>query len=472
MITIDEAIQDPRLFGQLFRDLETWAAWRAALKAIFGIPLDKKELKIFQAATGRAAGPSDPAEECFFVVGRRGGKSRISAVIACYLALFFDWSPFLDPGETGHIVSIAADRPQANNLLNYVKGILAQDVFRGQVKAERAEAVDLTNGITISVKTCDYRLVRGYTIVAAILDELAFWRWQGLNPGREILAALRPGMATIPGSKLIGISSPYSRAGVLYEMYKKYHGKEGPVLVWRAETLVMNPTINKAVIERAEAEDPNTAKSEWGAQFREDLETYLPTDIIDEAEIPGRYMLPCTPDTTYVAFVDPSGGRSDSFTLAIAHFEGEEGEGRIVLDRIEEWVPQFKPQDVIAEIAEILGDYRLESCRGDKYAAGFVTSAFSDCGISYENSTLDKSQIYLEFQPLMMQRRVDLLEHKKLREQLRGLEQRTRSGGRDSVDHYAGGHDDVANSVAGACVLAKGRPQDEVCILQSRRDFY
>jgi hypothetical protein len=38
--------------------------------------------------------------------------------------------------------------------------------------------------------------------------------------------------------------------------------------------------------------------------------------------------------------------------------------------------------------------------------------------------------------------------------QLHGLERRTARGGKDSIDHGPGQHDDVANAVAGAIVLA------------------
>jgi len=38
--------------------------------------------------------------------------------------------------------------------------------------------------------------------------------------------------------------------------------------------------------------------------------------------------------------------------------------------------------------------------------------------------------------------------------QLHGLERRTARGGKDSIDHGPGAHDDVANACAGAVVLA------------------
>jgi hypothetical protein len=87
--------------------------------------------------------------------------------------------------------------------------------------------------------------------------------------------------------------------------------------------------------------------------------------------------------------------------------------------------------------------------------------AFEEQGIGYISSELNKSEIYLNFEPLMAQGTVELLDNKRLRNQLRSLERRTRSGGKDLVDHPKGLNDDLANSCAGACVLAaKDEHQD------------
>jgi hypothetical protein len=55
-----------------------------------------------------------------------------------------------------------------------------------------------------------------------------------------------------------------------------------------------------------------------------------------------------------------------------------------------------------------------------------------------------------------MNRSVELLDHRRLVEQLRGLERRTKAGGRDFVGHgpFAGAHDDLAVAVAGAVLRA------------------
>jgi len=46
-----------------------------------------------------------------------------------------------------------------------------------------------------------------------------------------------------------------------------------------------------------------------------------------------------------------------------------------------------------------------------------------------------------------------LLDHPKLLNQLSNLERRTARSGRDNIDHQPGGHDDVANAVAGLAAI-------------------
>ena len=52
---------------------------------------------------------------------------------------------------------------------------------------------------------------------------------------------------------------------------------------------------------------------------------------------------------------------------------------------------------------------------------------------------------------------VELPENERMLHELRALERRRGSSGRDRVDHPPGGHDDVANAVAGVVDLILGR---------------
>ena len=123
-------------------------------------------------------------------------------------------------------------------------------MLRQLVEAERLEGIDLSNRITIEVHTCSFRTVRGYTILAALCDEMAFWLGEdSSNPDAEVVDAIKPAMATVPNAILLCASSPYARKGVLWEAYHRYFGHDGPILVWNAPTRTMNPTVPQAFID-------------------------------------------------------------------------------------------------------------------------------------------------------------------------------------------------------------------------------
>ena len=131
----------------------------------------------------------------------------------------------LAPGERAVIQIIAADRNQAKIILSYIKGIFeAVSMFGQYVVDDLKESIILSNSISIEVMSAGFRAIRGRSVACVILDEIAFYYHEGsFKPDHEILAAVRPDLATFgEASKLIAISSLYSRSGVLWEHYEKY----------------------------------------------------------------------------------------------------------------------------------------------------------------------------------------------------------------------------------------------------------
>lgn len=448
-MTILEAIDDPNLFGPWFKNPASWAAWRVFLKAVFALRMDSAEFQQYRRLTNRIAPPSTQVEEAWLVVGRRGGKSFITSLIAVYLACFRDYTPYLQPGERATVMILAADRKQARVILRYVTALLqGVPMLAKMIENETAESIDLTNRVSIEIHSASLRSVRGYTVIAALCDEISFWRSEdSANPDREILTALRPAMATIPGSMLLGLSSPYRRSGVLWEAYRDNFGQDrSDVLVVQADSRTMNPGLPESVVQRAYREDPATASAEFGAEFRSDLSGFLEPGWIDRATRPEACDLPPQLGPRYVAFADPSGGRHDAFTLGIAHAEGT----RLILDLVRERKPPFDPQGVVREYAGLLRRYSLSFVTGDRYGGEWVGAAFRDHGIAYHPSDKSKSEIYLEVEPAFATGRVEIPAHPTLLQELRQLERRTARGSRDSVDHPLRGHDDSANSACGA----------------------
>ena len=139
--------------------------------------------------------------------------------------------------------------------------------------------------------------------------------------------------------------------------------------------------------------------------------------------------------------------------MAIAHQEREVA----VVDCVRERRPPFSPEAVVEEYCGLLRSYGLHEVTGDSYGGPWPAEQFGKRNITYRPSECAKSEIYLESLPLLNGGRVDLLDNERLVAQICGLERRTARGGRDSVDHGPGGHDDLANAVLGAAHLAAGR---------------
>ena len=91
---------------------------------------------------------------------------------------------------------------------------------------------------------------------------------------------------------------------------------------------------------------------------------------------------------------------------------------------------------------------------------------FRRFNIRFEQAARPKSDLYVDLLASLNSHRVDLLDNPKLISQLCALERRTARSGRDSVDHPPGGHDDVANAVAGvaaALTTDRGAAYLEFC---------
>jgi hypothetical protein len=459
-LSIVDVFDDPAFFGPHFRG-DTWGSWRVALKVMFGEPLEPTERETFTKYTARATPPTAPAKESYFVVGRRGGKSRVASVVAVFLAAFKRYDSILAPGEVGIVSIIAPTREQAGVVFRFVEGLVDHTpALRAMVVGRTASSIEFSNRTAIEVHTASYRSIRGRTLIAAVFDELAFWSTEdgSANPDTEIRTAVMPAMMGVPGAALVGISSPHAKRGLLWEMHKRHFAADGdPIVVWQAPTAAMRPDVDQQTIDEAYEKDAAAASAEYGALFRQDIQAFIDPAVVDAAVALGRLELPYCRDFRYAGFVDPSGGASDSFTLAVAHAEKRGGQEVVVVDCVRERPAPFSPEAVAEEFVEVLRAYRLTTVVGDRYSSELVRELFRKRGVTYRYSEKSKSEIYLDALTLLNSHRVELPEHKRLIAQLCALERRTARGGRETVDHPPNQKDDIANAAAGVLTLVSLR---------------
>src|SRR5262249_24039806 len=374
-----------------------------------------------------------------------------------YFALFVEHK--LAAGERGMVLVLAATQDQARVTFGYVEAFLrGSPVLTREVASTTRSEIRLKNGVIIAVHANSFRSIRGRTLFACVCDEVAYWRDDSTaSPDTEVYTAVLPSLLTTRGM-LVGISSPYRRAGLLHGKHKQFFAVDSDdTLVVVGGSKVFNPTLDDAAIAVQREADPAAAASEWDATFRDDISGFLDDALIDGAVDHGRPLeLPPRPKFRYTGFTDPSGGRGDAFTLCVGHREGE----KFVADVLRARTPPVDPGIVVREFSPLLKDYAVREVRGDAYASEWCAEAFRAAGIRYLTADRPKSVLYLESLPLWARGLISIPDHPRLLRELRLLERRTHRSGKDTVDHGRSGHDDLANALCGCAAHAVADDKD------------
>lgn len=458
-MNILQAIEDQSLFGPfLGEEQSTWQQWFVALSAVYGIKVHPSHTQLVADCTGRQRRllPADGFDTAVFLTGRRSGKSRMAAVIGAYEAALAGREHKLAKGEKGVVAICAPTTRQSRIVREYIRALFDPPLLHGEIVAETADSFELANGIRIETLAGDWRTVRGFTLVAAVIDEACFFGLDAESKVRsdtELVRALKPALATC-GGRLVAISTPYARRGWCFSQYKRHFGNDnGRVLVWNCPSRTMNPSLPQSVVDEALAEDLQAAKAEYLGEWRDDVAEFVPRSLIEGLVQQGRKELLPRSNVRYLAFVDMSGGRADDAACAIGHLV----ERKVVIDLLRRYKAPFNPHEIITLMAEQLRQYAIHRVTGDAYAAEFTARAFEAQGIGYVKSDKPASQLYLELLPRLCSGEIELPDNELLVDQLAGLERRTRSGGRDIIDHRQGAHDDLANVVAGVADIAAAK---------------
>lgn len=435
----------------------SFRTWHTTARIIDGDAhlLTADELVLAQLISQRSRFPTQPVREFCAAPGRRAGKSLFGSRIACHAAAQ-DYRDRLAPGETAVIACIATDKKQAGILFDYCRAcVAASPLMAPKLVRETADTLEFTHRTAIEVYAASFRTTRGRTFALVLLDEAAFLRSEdSAIPDAEIVRAVRPGLITLSG-RLVVLSSPYMRRGVLFDAYKKHFGNDtSPALYVTGESRLFNGTLDAGLIAASIEDDPEAGASEWGGLFRADLAAALDPAWIDAATCSGVFerapvaSLPEGRHPEYMFFTDPAGGadQGDSWSTTGVYVEGD----NLVQAATLELRPPFSTAEAARQTADFIKRYGTRRVAGDHYAGNWPRDALAQHGIAYHESELTKSQIYLETIPLFSAGRVKLLDHARTLTQLRQLERRVRPGGKDVVDHPAGCRDDNSNSLCGA----------------------
>lgn len=387
-----------------------------------------------------------------FRAGRRAGKSSTFCRLAVVEGVYGQHA--IPPGDVGVVAFISTTRDEANQRLRTVKAILDALGVKYRPCDGGIELID--KPIAFKVYTASVSGVSGFTGILIICDEVAKWKDAdtGANPATEVLASVRPTMATQKNARIILSSSPMGKWDAHYDAFEQ--GDTSFQITAYAPTWVANPTITEADTLELEA-DEATREREYRAIPASEIAESLFTD----AELAG--VTRSGPDVvereegvTYEAAIDPA-TRANAWTLAVAALR-DTGRGirrSIVLAM--EWrgsaATPLRPKVVFAEIAPILAGYGIETLWSDQASGDALVDIASDVGLSLVLEPWTQANKISAFKNLQTWVRTDQVELppvEQVRQDLLGVRRKyTRSGVTiDFLKTPDGRHSDYAPSAA------------------------
>ena len=194
-------------------------------------------------------------------------------------------------------------------------------------------------------------------------------------------------MIGFPQTRLVKISTPYMKSGVLHDDFTRGFGQDNPdLLVWRASTALMNPTIKTERLERERRLDPSRFAREFEAEFAEETDAFLPYAWVEDAVRPiGMSFRHGTAFSTTRPWTPAAAGQTRlrwpsatpraaaaTHALWLTWSRAGVGQGLHSVDLT----------GVVAEIATVLKRYRVTRVIGDRYAGQWVPQAFATVGMA------------------------------------------------------------------------------------------
>jgi hypothetical protein len=335
-----------------------------------------------------------PRRELILVLGRRSGKSALSAIFAAYeiyklLRRGFPQSFYgMMPSSDIRILCVANDKEQASIVyddvrshiesVDYFKSARAnmtQTYVRFRTDSDRQRGGDAAKGsISVTFKSSIAKGLRGRGIICAILDEIAFFVDDGKSSAERVYKAIFPSLSTFspkdPSNKhvplgpsegrMILISSPDAREGFFYRMYQM--AKSGDraasnMLLIQAPTWEVNPTLSREYYEGEFAKDPKSFDTEHGANFSDRVRGWIEDwkDLSDCIVEDLRPSIRGLPRELHWAGLD-FGLTNDGTAVALTTLS----EGRIRLAYHEVWYPKKDWKESNPHLVAPLVPYALD----------------------------------------------------------------------------------------------------------------
>ena len=423
------------------------------LKALYGLPLNEKEIGIFNTLT-KGKGKYKPGmekTEAVMCLGARAGKSFIASICALYEATVGwqnkPWKETLSPGEFVYVCIVATKELQARQIIqtNCLRMLERSPMLKGLIKKSTELEITLKNYVKIISGPCNSTALRGLPIAVLIMDEIAFYRIEGPKADEAIFNSLRPRMAQFIEGKLFLISTAGSKQGLFFNFFDEGFRVEDRLTI-QANTRFVNPEIPQKFLDKEKARDIDNYMREFEGIFSEKLEAFFSYELMQKPFILAGD-LPYRSEHNYYLGLDQSGlsGR-DRFALAIAHKEGD----LAIVDIVRSW--ETKDLDIILdEIKTLAKAYHIREAVIDKYSKGYVEASFKRINLEVKIRA-SLADVFVVLKAKMIQDKLQLPDRSDLKAGMRNTIAVYNKSNQLAIIHQRGpeGHADSLDAVSGA----------------------
>lgn len=364
-------------------------AQKVLLSAIYGLPIPLWDRALFREAAG-VDYPAHPYKIIDLIAGRRAGKSsRCALPVALYEALCVERE--VPANETFWVAIVAPTAEQSASTFSLIASTvrntpeLFDETERIADSANEQEIV-FKNRRGVKVLVANLRTVRSLTCCCVIAEESAFFQ---ADPDSErtlqaVLESLMPSMSTVPDSKLITMSSPWTKSGRAYENF--INRAETPHrLVWKLSSQAMNPLVTSREVELFEKEFGRAAcRREYFAEFTDEVNGFLEAAWIDKAK---------QKDATGEGFLQPTGPVYAAIDMAQfsdhlgAAAASADDSGVVTLIFAEAEKPadgKIAALPALRELAQAFNDLNVVKVFSDRVSSTTVEGVMQEAGIPYE----------------------------------------------------------------------------------------
>jgi hypothetical protein len=370
---------------------------------------------------------------------RPRGASKTSDAAALLLALLVAEAP-----ARARLYCFAVDSDQADLIRDAIAGFVSRTPGL-PVKVD-ASKVTATNGATVTVMSSDAASSWGLRPWLLVLDEVAQWPETGKH--RKLYSAAMSALPKVKDSRALLITTP---GDPTHFSFKRWETAESSPHWWTQHVPGPTPWWSENDVEAARAdllpaEFRQLVLCEWATSDDQLIER---DDVLACLSHPG----PLEPrrGVFYVGALD-IGVKRDPTVFTVGHVEG----GRVVIDRVERWVPQpFRPVDL-----QVVEDRVVELARAfngapvifDPSQAHLLTQRLrSESGLKTEEFPFtgpSTNRLARALYAAIRDRALALPDDEVVVDELSTITLMQTGPGSIKIDHKSGKHNDIAVTVA------------------------